>query len=122
MVRSAKDERRESHSPVLCHVEELRAKEECYVVAAYPDEDFVTGAVQRLILVPIDLERDERQWTLRPADRVLSEFLGSEERKHTFEPITLLACTVMLYNAEATVRVLTDPAFLLVIATMIAWT
>lgn len=40
----------------------------------------------------------------------------------TLEPITLLACTHMLYSAEATVLVLTDPAFRLVMATMIACT
>ena len=36
--------------------------------------------------------------------------------------MTLLAWTHMLYSADATVRVLTDPAFLLVMATMMACT
>lgn len=40
----------------------------------------------------------------------------------TFDPMMFDACTVMLYIAEATVRVRTDPAFLEVMATITAWT
>jgi hypothetical protein len=45
-----------------------------------------------------------------------------EGRIRTFCPMMLLACTVMLYNALATVRVRTLPALRLVIATMMACT
>ena len=38
----------------------------------------------------------------------------------TFEPMMLDACTDMLYNAVATVLVLTEPALRLVMATIMA--
>ena len=44
------------------------------------------------------------------------------DKERTLDPMILLACTHILYSADATVFVRTDPAFRLVMATMMAWT
>ena len=60
----------------------------------------------------------------RSVDQVSTQLPSSNNSRYppTLLEMILEACTVMLYNAVATVRVRTEPAFLDVMATMIAWT
>ena len=46
----------EGHIPVLSHVEDLGADEKGHVVHADSDQYFVPGAVERLVVVAVDLD------------------------------------------------------------------
>lgn len=42
--------------PILSHIKELRANEKGHVVNADTNQDFVPPAIERLVVVAIDLE------------------------------------------------------------------
>lgn len=75
------------------------------------DQDCIARSVKGLVWSPVYL-----------FERISGMICGTLAIGLTFDPMMLEACTVMLYIAEATVRVRTDPAFLDVIATMTACT
>lgn len=91
------------------HIEYLRAHEHANIVRDDAENDLVTGIVVRLIGLSIDLG-------------VSAKWPATRQGLLTLLPMMLLACTHMLYNALATVRVLTLPALRLVMATIKAWT
>lgn len=93
------------------HVEELRADEQADVVCNDTQQNLVAGVVIWLVGLPIDLDNVSIRSSCQDLRTV----------RPTLLPIMLLACTHMLYNALATVRVLTVPALRLVMATISAW-
>lgn len=100
--------------PVLIQIKELCADEKRHVVHAYRYQDLVPLTVKWLVVVAIDLDC---QFEIAEKKKRSSTDYNELDDTHTFDPITLLAWTHMLYSADATVLVLTDPAFRLVTAT-----
>lgn len=96
--------------PIDGHIEHFRAHENADVPRDDAEEDLVTGIVIGLVGFAIDLESSAYKLLERGGWRL------------TLLPMMLLACTHMLYNALATVRVRTVPAFRLVMATISACT
>ena len=86
----------------------FRKEEQDDAQAGDTEQDLVSPSVQRFIILAVNLL-----------------FHQSSTQNQAEEALTLLAailehCTIILYNAEATVRVRTDPALREVIATMAA--
>lgn len=103
------------HVLVPPHVEPFGKEEEEDVVGAERDEHLVPTPILGLVVVSIDLREQRSSISARWPRQEGGEGL-------TFDPMMLLACTNILYSAEATVRVRTEPALRLVMATLIACT
>lgn len=100
--------------PVLMYIKDLCTDEKRHVVHAYRDQDLVSPPIQWLVVITIDLDC---QSEIAEKKKRSSTDWSELDDTRTFDPITLLAWTHMLYSADATVLVLTDPAFRLVTAT-----
>lgn len=96
---------------------ELRENDEDDVVGYQSKENGVAGPVEGFVVVAIDLPFMKFRISISGEGLDASGDLRAYSRKLTLEEIIFEVCTHILYNAEPTVRVLTEPALRLVIAT-----
>jgi hypothetical protein len=95
-------------SPVDGHVKDLRKDEQRDIVTSEANQHLITAKVIRRIIRAVHLLLVKQSKPCSSLGRL------------TFAPMMFDVCTVMLYSADATVRVRTVPALRLVMATMIA--
>ena len=95
----------------------LRGNDEDDVICYQSKENGIAGTVERFVVVAIDLPFVKFQISTSRERLVASSGIRAISRRLTLEEMMFEVCTHILYSAEPTVRVLTEPALRLVMAT-----
>ena len=95
----------------------LGGNDEDYVISYQSKKNGVAGTVERFVVVAIDLQVIKFQISTSIERLAASSDVLADSKRLTLDEMIFEVCTHILYSAEPTVRVLTEPALRLVMAT-----